>query len=55
MNPFWHAIYDEKVEKKEKKKGPARDRTGIVGIRIQSDNHYTTEPIVGLRRELLKI
>ena len=29
---------------KLKRRGPARDRTGIVGIRIQSDNHYTTEP-----------
>ena len=36
----------EEKAKIQKGKGPARDRTGIVGIRIQSDNHYTTEPVV---------
>ena len=34
-----------KKKDKNQKRGPARDRTGIVGIRIQSDNHYTTEPL----------
>lgn len=33
-----------KWEKKRDTKGRARDRTGIAGIRIQSDNHYTTQP-----------
>jgi hypothetical protein len=28
----------------KKKKGPTRDRTGIAGIRNQSDDHYTIEP-----------
>ena len=32
--------------KKDSKKGRARDRTGIAGIRIQSDDHYTTQPVV---------
>lgn len=32
------------MERGKKERGPARDRTGIAGIRIQSDDHYTTEP-----------
>ena len=35
---------DTEGRKKETQKGRARDRTGIAGIRIQSDNHYTTQP-----------
>ena len=27
--------------------GLARDRTGIGGIRIHSDDHYTTKPLLG--------
>ncbi|OOG00508.1 hypothetical protein ASPCADRAFT_502804 [Aspergillus carbonarius ITEM 5010] len=37
-------LYD--ALKKANKKGRARDRTGIAGIRIQSDDHYTTQPAV---------
>ena len=38
--PYVHVRW----KKKRCKKGRARDRTGIAGIRIQSDNHYTTQP-----------
>ena len=41
-----------KKKDKNQKRGPARDRTGIVGIRIQSDNHYTTEPRLMVARRL---
>ena len=33
-----------KIQQKEKREGPTRDRTGIAGIRNQSDDHYTIEP-----------
>ena len=31
--------------------GPARTRTGVIGIRIQCDNLYTTEPHFTTLRE----
>jgi hypothetical protein len=33
-------------KKQDKKRGRARDRTGIARIRIWSDDHYTTQPEV---------
>ena len=60
MNDTVDSVFDGKrLENEEQKeetlqesqcegmqKGRARDRTGIAGIRIQSDNHYTTQPVV---------
>ena len=38
------SMFVEIKAKKEIRSGRARDRTGIAGIRIQSDDHYTTQP-----------
>ena len=41
-----HSHPHQKNTKNNKKEtGRARDRTGIAGIRNQSDDHYTTQPI----------
>ena len=43
------SLLDEMVSAKTEDEGLARDRTGIDGIRIRRDSHYTTKPCAARR------
>lgn len=44
-----------KRHKKKEERGRARDRTGIARIRIWSDDHYTTQPMLLIGEKLLHL